>query len=128
MRGDRENRVKNKGKSLFPEEMVSKSARDFSEKWMLLHPSQIMFAAWIPEWLRSAIEEVGKELGYEINPSYMMGSDHRSFALAGIPATNIAISGNIHHSPEDIPEQVNLDSLEKAGRIVSKVIEKVMMK
>ncbi len=128
MRGDRENRVKNKGKSLFPEEMMSKSARDFSEKWMLLHPSQIMFAAWIPEWLRSAIEEVGKELGYEINPSYMMGSDHRSFALAGIPATNIAITGNIHHSPEDIPVQVNLDSLEKAGRIVSKVIEKVMMK
>ncbi len=126
MRGDRENRVKDKGKSLFPEEMVSKSARDFSEKWMLLHPSQIMFAAWIPEWLRTAIEESGKELGYEINPSYMMGSDHRSFALAGIPATGIAITGNKHHSPEDIPEQVNLDSLQKAGRIVSRVIEKTM--
>jgi len=128
MRGDRESRTKDKGKSLFPEEMVSRSARDFSEKWMLLHPSQVMFAAWIPEWLRTAIEESGKELGYEINPSYMMGSDHRSFALAGIPATGIAITGNKHHSPEDTPEQVNMESLQKAGRIVSKVIEKTMMR
>lgn len=128
MRGDRENRTKDKGKSLFPEEMVSKSARDFSEKWMFLHPSQVLFAAWIPEWLRAAIEETGKELGYEINPSYMMGSDHRSFALAGIPATGIAITGNKHHSPEDTPEQVNMESLQKAGRIVSRVIEKTMMK
>jgi putative aminopeptidase FrvX len=126
MRGDRERRIKDKGKSLFPEEMVSKSARDFSEKWMLLHPSQVLFAAWIPEWLRTAIEESGKELGYEINPSYMMGSDHRSFALAGIPATGIAITGNKHHSPEDTPEQVNMESLQKAGRIVSRVIEKTM--
>jgi Zn-dependent M28 family amino/carboxypeptidase len=126
MRGDRERRIKDKGKSLFPEEMLSKSARDFSEKWMLLHPSQVLFAAWIPEWLRTAIEESGKELGYEINPSYMMGSDHRSFALAGIPATGIAITGNKHHSPEDTPEQVNMESLQKAGRIVSRVIEKTM--
>ena len=125
MRGDRENRAKEKGKSLFPEEMVSKAGRDFGEKWMLLHPSQVMYNAWIPQWLKTAIEESGKELGYEINPSYMMGSDHRSFALAGIPATGIAITGNKHHSPEDIPEQVNIESLQKAGRIVSRVIEKI---
>lgn len=126
MRGDRENRAKEKGKSLFPGEMLSKAGRDFGEKWMLLHPSQIMYNAWIPEWLRKTIEESGKELGYEINPSYMMGSDHRSFALAGIPATGIAISGNKHHTPEDTPEQVNMESLQKAGRIVSRVIEKIM--
>jgi len=125
MRGDRENRTKEKGKSLFPEDMVSKSGRDFSGKWMLLHPSQVMFAAWIPEWLRTAIEESGKDLGYEINPSYMMGSDHRSFALAGIPSTGISIAGNQHHSPEDIPEQVDMESLQKAGRIVSRVIESI---
>jgi hypothetical protein len=126
MRGDKENRAKQKGKSLFPEEMVSKAGRDFGEKWMLLDPSQVMFAGWIPEWLRATIEETGKELGYEITPSYMMGSDHRSFALAGIPSTGISISGNKHHSPGDIPEQVNMESLEKAGRIVSGVIERIM--
>ncbi len=126
MRGDKKNRVEVKGKSLFPEEMVSKSVRDFSGKWMLLHPSQVLFAGWVPEWLRAAIEETGKELGYAINPSYMMGSDHRSFALAGIPSTGIAISGNEHHSPKDVPEQVNMESLEKAGLIVSGVIEKIM--
>lgn len=126
MRGDKENRAEVKGKSLFPEDMVSRSVRDFSGNWMLLHPSQTLFAGWVPEWLRTAIEETGKDLGYEINPSYMMGSDHRSFALAGIPSTGIAIAGNEHHSPKDIPEQVNMESLEKAGRIVSRVIEKIL--
>jgi Iap family predicted aminopeptidase len=126
MRGDKKNRAEVKGKSLFPEEMVSKAGRDFGEKWILLHPSQVMYNAWIPEWLRAAIEESGKELGYEINPSYMMGSDHRSFALAGITSTGISITGNKHHSPEDTPEKINTESLQKAGRIVSRVIEKIM--
>ncbi len=126
MKGDREIKAKEKGKSLFPVEIVTKSVRDFDGKWILLHPSQVLFAAWIPEWLRTAIEESGKELGYEITPSYMMGSDHRNFALAGIPATNISVTGNKHHSPEDTPDQVNMESLQKAGRIVIRVIEKAM--
>ncbi len=126
MRGDKKNPAKEKGKSLFPEDMVSKSARNFGGKWMFLHPSQILLAGWVPEWLRAAIEESGKELGYEINPSYMMGSDHRSFALAGIPSTGISIAGNKHHSPEDIPEQINTESLMKTCRIVIRVIEKIM--
>ena len=126
MRGDKEIRAKEKGKSLFPEEMVSRSGRDFGGRWVLLHSSQLLFAGWIPDRLRKAIDETGKELGYAITPSYMMGSDHRSFALAGIPSTGIAIPGNKHHSPEDTPEQINMESLRKAGQIVIGVIEKIM--
>jgi len=126
MRGGTEGASKEKGKSQYPEDMVRKAAADFEGKWRLLHPSQTIFASCVPDWLKEAIEASGKELGYEITASYMMGSDHRVFAQAGIPATDIAVSGNKHHCPEDIPSQVNFESLQKVARIVAEIVQKTM--
>ena len=78
----------------------------------------------VPEWLRAAVSDAGKDLGLEITAANGMGSDHRVFMQAGIVATNIAISGAKTHSPEDVPESVSADSLEKAARIVAAVVEK----
>mgnify|MGYP006271147389 FL=1 len=126
MRGGTEGASKEKGKSQYPEDMIRKAASDFEGKWRLLYPSEMIFAASVPGWLKEAIEASGKELGYEITASYMMGSDHRVFAQAGIAATDIAVSGNKHHSPEDTPSQVNFESLQKAARIVAEVVQKTM--
>ena len=81
-----------------------------------------------PPWLPEIIEASGKELGYTIVPSYLMGSDHRIFAQAGIPSTNIAISGCKTHSPEDTPLMINKESLEKAGNIVARIVTRAMKK
>lgn len=80
----------------------------------------------VPEWLRDAVADAGKELGREIRSSNNMGSDHRVFIQAGVVATNIAISGAASHTPADVPESVRADSLEAAARIVSSVVEKTM--
>lgn len=117
-----------KGQSQIPEQMANKAWGDSENKWMLLHRVQgiPLMASCLPEWLPAAIEESGKELGYTIAPSRQMGSDHRIFAQAGIPATDIAISGCKLHSPEDTPQQVNKESLEKAGNLVARVIQKAI--
>ncbi|MDD2716607.1 MAG: M28 family metallopeptidase [Candidatus Wallbacteria bacterium] len=124
MEGGLEGSSKEKGKSQFPEEIAFKSHSDYSGKWKLLHPIVLSVASCVPLWLKEEIMNSGKELGIEITPSRFMGSDHLVFAQAGICSTDIAAGGNqkFMHTADDKPENVNPDTLEKAGRIVAKVV------
>jgi Iap family predicted aminopeptidase len=117
-----------KGRSQIPEQMADKAWCDSENRWRLLHRVQDipLMASCLPDWLPAAIEESGKELGYKVVPSRQMGSDHLIFAQAGVPATDIAISGCKSHGPEDIPAQINKESLEKAGNLVARVVQKGM--
>ena len=128
MRGGTQGIPQEKGQSQIPEALVNKAWADFNNKWKLLNRVQFIpiAANAIPSWLSEIIEASGKELGYTIVPSYLMGSDHRIFAQAGIPSTNIAISGCKTHNPEDTPQMINKESLEKAGNIVARVVIRVM--
>jgi hypothetical protein len=120
--------AKEKGQSQIPEQMADKAWRDPEIRWRLVNNVQDnpLMASCLPDWLPAAIEESGKELGTTIVPSRQMGSDHLIFAQAGIPATDIAISGCKVHSPEDTPGQISKESLEKAGNLVARVIQKAM--
>jgi Iap family predicted aminopeptidase len=128
MKGGIQDIPQEKGQSQIPEQMANKSWRDSENKWRLLNKVQdiALDASCLPDWLPAAIEESGKELGYTIVPSHQMGSDHLIFAQAGIPATDIAISGCKLHSPEDTPGQISKESLEKAGNLVARVVQKAM--
>jgi acetylornithine deacetylase/succinyl-diaminopimelate desuccinylase-like protein len=108
----------------FPRELVDKAANDIEGRWMLLGAglSPMLAAPTAPEWLRAAISAKGKELGLEMRASNGMGSDHRIFAQAGVPATNIAISGEGTHTASDVPEAVNTASIEKAAQLVFEVV------
>ncbi len=79
----------------------------------------------VPEWLQAAIKATTDELGYEFTAANGMGSDHRVFTQAGIVSTNIALSGSRLHSPEDVPKQINIESLEKSARIVLGVLGRI---
>jgi len=118
--------VPKKPESQLPKDLNDKATNDLDGRWMLLGPDQrpLLLSSNVPEWLRAAVSDAGKDLGLEITAANGMGSDHRVFMQAGIVATNIAISGAKTHSPEDVLESVNADSLEKAARIVSAVVEK----
>jgi len=118
--------VPKKPESQLPKDLNDKATNDLDGRWMLLGPDQrpLLLSSNVPEWLRAAVSDAGKDLGLEITAANGMGSDHRVFMQAGIVATNIAISGAKTHSPEDMPESVSADSLEKAARIVSAVVEK----
>jgi Peptidase family M28 len=128
MRGGVQGISQEKGRSQIPEQMANKAWRDSENKWRLLNKVQdiALDASCLPDWLTAAIEESGKELGTTIVPSRQMGSDHLIFAQAGIPATDIAISGCKLHSPEDTPGQISKESLEKAGNLVAGVVQKAM--
>ena len=76
----------------------------------------------VPPWLQAAILDSARELGYQINQGRDAGSDHRTFTDAGIVATDIAIGGIKTHTPEDFPDQIIPMSLERAGRIVTRVV------
>lgn len=130
MRGGTQGIPQEKGQSQIPEAFVNKAWADFNSQWKLLNRVQFipMTANAIPSWLPEIIEASGKELGYTIVPSYLMGSDHRIFAQAGIPSTNIAISGCKTHGPEDTPRMINKESLEKAGKIIARVVTRAMKK
>ncbi len=62
---------------------------------------------------------------YEFTVAYDMGPDHRIFTQAGVATTNIAFGGSKLHSPEDVTEQINIDSLEKSARIVLGVLSHI---
>ena len=128
MRGGIKNISQEKGTIQLPEQLILKSTSDFNGKWSLFHPDMMISfsASNVPDWLKKTITTCGEELGYNIIASNQMGSDHLLFALAGIVATNIAISGGKSHCPEDTPDQINIDSLEKAGKIVAAVVMKTM--
>jgi hypothetical protein len=83
----------------------------------------------VPAWLSDMIKESCKELGMEFIPSGGMGSDHQVLFQSGVVASNICYYGGINsHSPEDLPERINKNGLEKTGKIVALTVEKVMKK
>jgi Zn-dependent M28 family amino/carboxypeptidase len=110
-----------------PGAVVMKSRTDSTSRWQ--HYRSDLLVAYlgsnIPEWLSTAIERSVEELEYSFSPARGMGSDHRLFALAGIPATGIAIVGNPNHTASDTVEKVRADSLAAAGRIVARVIQRL---
>lgn len=118
--------VKAKGQNQLPNDLMDKAAVDLRSRWVLMRPEQRLMASNVPEWLQKLLADTGRDLGYQISLNRGMGSDHQVFAQAGIVATNIAISGGIKsHTPEDVPEQVDPASLEKAGRIVAGVLARL---
>jgi hypothetical protein len=114
--------------SQLPRQWSGKATSDIDARWMLVGAAlgPLFDSANVPEWLSAAVMRTGKELNLEIKPSRGMGSDHRVFVQAGVVATNIAISGPGTHTAGDVPEALQPDSLEKAARIVSAVVEKAM--
>ena len=112
--------------SQLPENLNGKAINDIDARWMLVDPGQLPLfdSSNVPDWLRTAVAEAGKEVGREIVSANVMGSDHRVFVQAGVVATNIAISGAPGHTPDDVPVSVNAASLETAARIVAAVVEK----
>jgi hypothetical protein len=62
------------------------------------------------------------ELGYDIQPTGTHGSDQLAFAQAGIVTSGIGIISTNSHTPRDIPEEINKESLKIAGEIAAHVV------
>lgn len=117
-----------KGANQFPAYLQNRAWEGVNGQWRLLDAGmvEIFTVSNRPEWLRTLIAESAKELGYHFTPRGNMGSDQQVFAQAGIVATGIGTSGNQYHSPQDTPDQVDVDQLEVVGKIVATSVYRVM--
>ena len=115
----------------FPEYLMDKAWDSRSGKWMIMKPeilAPLFTASFVPDRVKEAIEATGRELQIKINPAKGLFSDQRIFAQAGIPSSGVAqkTGSKIIHSPDDIFSNVNIDLVEKAGKICYSVVFKIM--
>jgi len=120
------------GKGQIPDELADKAfnAPEFAGGigWSLIYyyTKFIPFISYVPTWLRNAVEEAGKELGYPIKAVDHTGSDHNIFALARIPATSIG-KGNVPvHTPQDNLSVISEESLEMVTRLSEQILRRLL--
>jgi hypothetical protein len=118
--------VPEKVRSQLPRDLTNKATTDLDGRWILLGPEQALLFTFssVPAWVAEAAAASARAMGEKMQSSAAMGSDHRVFAQAGVPVTNIAISGGKPHTLEDLPDTVHPESLEKAASLVLGVLER----
>jgi len=128
MQGGVEGIPKEKGKSQIPSMFRNRALDGQLNNWKINNPELIppMMVSNHPGWLLEIIDESIKELGLEFTPTGNLGSDQQAFAQAGIVSTGIGVMGNEVHGLEDTPDKINMESLEKTGKIVATVVMKTM--
>ncbi len=72
------------------------------------------------------IQSTITELGIEVRLTGNLGADQQTFTQTGVAATSIGATGNESHNPNDIIDQVNIESLQNVGLITSQIILKTM--
>lgn len=101
------------------------ACQDYSGSFIL--NSAFQFEYDTPDWLKNIIDKSCNNLNLTYQKANGMGSDHTSFAEAGVPSTNICVIGEMKtHSPDDAPGKITKDSLNKVGEIVTEVIRETI--
>jgi hypothetical protein len=117
-----------KGCSQIPTSIADKSWEGLESGWILNAPKvlPILRASNRPPWLVETINDSIDETGSKVSLAGGLGGDSLVFSQAGIVSSGMAIGGNSVHNPGDVPSQINIQSLEKCGRLVSVLLLKVM--
>jgi len=117
-----------KGKSQVPPIFRNRALDGQLNNWKINNHELIplMMVSNHPEWLVKIIDESVKELGLEFTPTGNLGGDQQAFAQAGVVSTGIGVMGNEVHGLEDTPDKIDIESLEKTGKIVATVVIKTM--
>ncbi len=93
-----------------------------------------VYVAWAtgPNRLVSLLEEVGGELGLKVAPVFSSpgeghASDHVPFSARGVPAVTLTSPAwlEANHTPGDVPALLVPSRLEAAGRLVTRVLERL---
>jgi hypothetical protein len=82
--------------------------------------------SYVPKWLRDAVEESGKELGYSIQAIKYTGSDHIIFALAAVPSTSLGKGYVPVHTPQDNISVISEESLEMVTQLSEQILRKLL--
>ena len=122
-----------KGESQIPKSIADKAWEGLESNWRINAPnvlpvSSLMRASNRPDWLVNAIKDSVDESGLTVSHTTSLGGDSFVFSQAGYVASGIATVGNIIHSPEDVASQIQVESLQKCGVLVSQIVLRVMAK
>ncbi len=74
--------------------------------------------------LFAALDAVGRRLGILLRQGPMQ-SDNRQFAARGFASVGLGSGGIGYHTPQDVPERVQLEALRRMGKLLVGLIEEV---
>jgi len=95
---------------------------------LILYGSDYEPFAWLTDLATAASDDAG--LSYDVWPGpTVMASDHACFAWLGIPAVLVSTLGPhaYYHTPEDTIDNILIDDLEAAARILWSTLEPLAM-
>lgn len=106
-----------------PEALRDRAWEGPDGRWRIIHPEIIptAFTSNYPPWLQQVVAQSAAELGIEVVELDLI-SDHRTFALAGIPAISIQSKEHHIHSPEDTADVLVLETIEAGTRLAAEII------
>lgn len=114
--GDVQNRI--------PESLRGRAWEGPNGHWRILHPAIIPTALTsnYPGWLLQVVSESCAELGLELIQADLI-SDHRTFALAGIPAISIQSREHHIHSVEDVADVLVAETVDVAMTLATEIVD-----
>ena len=106
-----------------PEALQGRAWEGPDGRWMILHPEIIRaaFSGYYPEWLHGVVTESASDLGFEVVHLDLI-SDHRTFALAGVPAISIQSKEHHIHSKDDTVENLVPETVTAAAKLATKIL------
>lgn len=92
-------------------------------RWRIIHPEILRAASSTdyPEWFHEVVTRSGEDLGIEVVQLDLI-SDHRTFALAGVPAISIQSKEHRIHSDEDTAEALVADTIDACARLAVRIL------
>jgi len=92
----------------FPADLRNRAWEAMDGRWRLVDPRVVerFMVSNRPPWLVDLITESAAAIPCELIPTGNMGGDQQVFTQAGIVATSIGSSGNIHHSQADTTDRL----------------------
>ena len=92
-------------------------------RWMILHPQIIpaAFSGYYPGWLHDVVKRSAADLGVEVVHLDLI-SDHRTFALSGVPAISVQSKEHNIHSKDDTADNLVPETVAAGGKLAARIL------
>ena len=106
-----------------PESLQGKAWEGPQGQWRIIHPAIIptAFTSHYPEWLYEIVNQSAADLGIEIVHLDLI-SDHRTFALAGVPAISIQSREHHIHSKQDTADALVPETIAAGAKLAARIL------
>lgn len=106
-----------------PEGLRNRAWEGPDGRWRIIHPEIIpaAFTSNYPEWLYEIVTRSAADLEIEIVHLDLI-SDHRTFALAGVPAISIQSREHHIHSTEDTADVLVPETIDACARLAADIL------